>query len=143
MISQIDRSPFKNGVSGVGEQQVLKITDKKGDRGRQVYAKSDIITKKNMYKFLFFAYFWSAQQEQSFGQHSGGTSPVPRRRGNQWGMPRPLIFWKSDFDRDVFLKICFCDVLQGIQNVFGSQNLVRGTMVVLFQAFIYLFFIQN
>ena len=45
----------------------------------------------------------------------------------QWGVARghgPQLFLKSYFARDVFLEICFCVILQGIQNWFGT-NITR------------------
>ena len=34
--------------------------------------------------------------------------------------PPPLLFLKSYFARNVFLEICLCVTLQGIQTFFGS-----------------------
>ena len=55
---------LKNGVTGVGGGggEVPKVKDKNWHWGGGIQANSDINTKKNMHKFLFFACFWSARQ---------------------------------------------------------------------------------
>ena len=63
---------FKNDVTGVGGRGYPKLVTK-SDIGEGVHTNSDITPpqkkkkKKIMFKFLFFACFWSARQQLSFG----------------------------------------------------------------------------
>ena len=59
---QTSTGSSKNDVTGIGGEDVLKVSDKKGHRVEGVHANSNIITKKTMHKFLFFTCFWSVQQ---------------------------------------------------------------------------------
>ena len=65
---------IKNDVTGGGGSGVTTISDKKWHRAEGVHVNSDITVKnkENMFKFLFFAYFWSAREQLSFGRHSSG-----------------------------------------------------------------------
>ena len=44
--------------------------------------------------------------------------------------PPPLLFFKLDFSRDVFLETRFCVILQGIQNYFdlGNSRISSGAL---------------
>ena len=64
----VSKGPFKKDVTGVQGEGAPKNSDKKWHRGERVYVISDITTKKNMYKFLFYTCFWSVRQQMNLMQ---------------------------------------------------------------------------
>ena len=60
------RAISKCDVIEGGGRGYPKLVTKSDIEGRGVHANSDITTK-NMYKFVFYVCFWSAQQQLRFG----------------------------------------------------------------------------